>query len=97
MSGEVVAFADDVGLAEGDHVVGAGIGRAAVCLAIEALVFEEEHGVVAADGGAQESVGVEGVGGEDDADAGGVGEDAFAVLRVIDGAAGEIAADGRRE
>ena len=94
MSGEVLAFAHDVGFAEGDGVVGAGIGGAAIGFAIEALVLEEEHGVVAADGGAEESVGVEGVGGEDDANAGGVGEEAFAGLRVIDGSAGEIAADG---
>jgi hypothetical protein len=68
--GDVGAGADDFGLAEGDGEVGAGIGGAAVGFAVEALVFEEEDGVVAADGGAQEAVGVEGVGGEDDAQAG---------------------------
>jgi hypothetical protein len=35
-----------------------------VGLAVEALVFEEEHRVVAANGGAQQAVGVEGVGGQ---------------------------------
>ena len=60
-------------------------------------MLEEEHGIVAADGGAQQAVGVESVGGKDDAQAGGVGEDAFAGLRVIDGAAGEIAADGHAD
>ena len=57
--GEVLAGAHDLGLAEGDGVIGAGIGAAAEGLAIEALVLEEEHGVVAADGGAQQAVGVE--------------------------------------
>ncbi len=53
--GEVLAGADDLRLAEGDGVVGAGIDGAAEGLAVEALVFEEEHGVVAADGGAEQA------------------------------------------
>ena len=57
-------------------------------------MLEEEDWVVAADGGAKEAEGVEGVGRHDDADAGGVGKDGFAGLGVVDGAAGEIAADG---
>ena len=57
-------------------------------------MFEKQHRIVAADGGAQQAVGVEGVRRKDDAQAGDVGEDALAGLRVIDGAAGEIAADG---
>jgi hypothetical protein len=60
-------------------------------------VLEEEDGVVAADGGAQKAVGVEGVGGKDNAQAGSVGEDAFAGLGVVNGAAGKVAADGHAD
>ena len=91
---DVDAGADDFGLAEGDGELGAGIGGAAVGFAVEALVLEKQDRIVAANGGAEESVGVERVGGEDDSQAGGVGEDALARLRVVDGAAGEVAADG---
>ena len=76
--------ADYFGFAEGNGEVGAGIGGAAVGLAIEALVLQEQDRVVAADGGAQQAVGVEGVGRKDDAQAGDVGEDALAGLLVID-------------
>jgi hypothetical protein len=48
---DIGAFAHLGCLAEGDHVIGAGIRGAAVGFAVETLVFEEEYGVVAADGG----------------------------------------------
>ena len=82
------------GLAERNGVVRAGIRGASEGLAIEPLVLEEEHRIVAADGGAQQAARVLRVGRKDHVHAGGVGEDAFAALGVIDGAAGEIASDG---
>ena len=89
--------ANDLRLAEGDGEIRSRIGGAAVGFAVEPLVFEKEDGVVAANGGAQKAVGVEGVGGKHNAEAGSVGEDTFAGLRVVNGAAGEVAADGHTD
>ena len=91
---DVVARTHNLGFAERNHVIRPGIRRAAEGLAIEPLVLEKQHRIVAADRGAQQAVGVESVGWENHADAGSVGEDALAALRVVDRAAGEIAADG---
>ena len=52
-------FSHQLGLAEGNHVVRAGVRRAVVGLAVEVLVLEKHHGVVAADGRAQQAVGVQ--------------------------------------
>ena len=82
------------GLAERHHVVRAGIRRAAVGLAIEPLVFEEKDGIVAADGGAQQAGGVERVRWKHHPQPGNVGKDTLAALRVIDGSAGKVAANG---
>ena len=94
---DVGAFGDEAGFAEGNGVIGAGIFGAVVGLAIEMLVLEKHYGIVAADGGAQQAGDVERGGWHDDAQAGTVSEDGFAALAVINRAAGEIAADRRRE
>ena len=92
---QVVAGPHDLGLAERNHVVRSGIGRAAKGLAIKPLVLQEQHRIVAANRRAQQAVGVERIRRQHHPHARRVGEDAFAALRVIDGAAGEIAADRR--
>ena len=57
--GEVAAFAHHARLAERNREIRARIRRAVVGLAIELLVFEEQHRIVAADGRAQQAAGVE--------------------------------------
>ena len=57
-------------------------------------MLEEEHRILAADGGAQQPVGVERGGGADHPQPGNAGEDRGAGLRVIDRAALEVAAVG---
>ncbi len=53
--GEVGAGMHDLRFPERDHVVRAGIGSASKRFAIQALVLEKQHGIVAADRGAQQS------------------------------------------
>ena len=60
--GQVAPLPHHLGLAEGDHVVGAGVGTLVVDLAVQVLVFQEHDRIVAADRGAQQAVGVERVG-----------------------------------
>src|SRR6266478_2381578 len=91
------AFFHDARFAEGDGVVGTGILGAIVRLAIEMLVLEEHHGIVAAEGGTQKPGDIEGGGGHHDAKAGAVRENGFAALAVINAAAGEITADSHAE
>jgi hypothetical protein len=55
----VRALADHLGLPERDHEVRAGIRALVVDLAVQVLVLEEEHGVLAADRGAQQARRVE--------------------------------------
>src|SRR5712664_2384811 len=88
------AFLDEAGFAEGNGVVGPGIFRAIVGLAVEMLVLEEHHRIVAADRGAEKAGNVEGGGRHDHAQAGAMREDGFAALAVVNAAAGEVAADG---
>src|SRR5258705_18866 len=92
--GQARPFPYDLRLAERDHEVGAGIRGFVVGLAVEVLVFEEQHGIVAADGGAQQAVGVEGRGRTDDAQPRDGGEDHGARLRVIDRADFQVATVG---
>src|SRR5439155_15592002 len=87
-AGQLRAFAYELGLAERDHIVRTGVRRAIVRLAIEVLRLEEQHRVVRANRGAEQSVGVEGSRGHDDAQTRQVREDTLARLAVIDGAAG---------
>ena len=77
------AGTNDLGLPERNCKLRPRIGGAQVGLAVETLVFEKQNRIVAADGRAQQSVGVEGVRREDNAQARNVREDAFARLRVI--------------
>ena len=91
---DVGAFAHDARFAERNGEIRAGIFGAVVGLAVEMLVLEEHHRIVAANGGAQQAGDVERGGRHDHAQAGTMREDRFAALAVIDAAAGEIAADG---
>ena len=56
---KVGSLANHLGLAERNHEIRSRIRRLVVGLAVEVLVLEKEHGIVAADGGPQEAVGVE--------------------------------------
>src|SRR5438445_3504854 len=82
----------DLRLPERDHEVGAGIRGLVVGLAVEVLVLEEEDGVVAADGGAQQAVGVERRGRAHDPQPRHGGEDHGPRLRVVDRAALQVPA-----
>ncbi len=77
--GKVFAFAQDVGFAEGHEVFFVGHFTG---LAVEQGVFEEDDGVVVANSGLHEALGVVGVGRDDDFDAGVVSCDAFGGVRV---------------
>src|SRR5439155_25098396 len=66
---------------------------AVVHLAIEALVFEEEDGVLALERRPEQTGGIACTRRHDDEEPGDVREDVLAGLRVPDGAALEIAAD----
>src|ERR1700722_19750893 len=92
--GEIRSRLHDSCFAEWDHVIGTGIRSASVGFAVEAFVLQKQNRVVAADGGAQQSSGIERVGWEHDSHAGSMREDALATLRVVDRASGEITADG---
>ncbi len=91
--GQVFAFLHGFGLAERNHVVRAGIGRASEGLAIKPLMFQKHYRIVAANGRPQKAVGIESVRGEANAQSRNVREDAFTALRVIDRASREVAAD----
>jgi len=56
--GEVLAGTDDLGFAERDAVLGAGIDGAAEGFAVEPLVLEEDDRIVAADGRTMRTPGV---------------------------------------
>ena len=90
------ALLDQLGLAEGNHVIASGIRRAVMGLAVEVLRFEKQHGIVAADGGAQQAVGVQRGRGHHHPQARQVGKDGFAGLAVIDRASRQVTSDGRR-
>src|SRR5437588_219268 len=55
------AFPNDSRLAKWNHVLRTGIGSASERFAIETLMFEEEHGIIRADCGTQQTVGIESV------------------------------------
>src|SRR5690348_11052047 len=57
--GEALAGLDHFGAAEGDGEIRAGIWRSIVRLAIKALVFEEEYGIVRADCSSQEPASIQ--------------------------------------
>ncbi len=61
------------------------------------LVLEKHYGIVAANGGAQQTGEIERGGRHDHAQTGSVSENSFAALAVIDRAAGEISADGHAD
>ena len=79
--------------AEGNREVRAGIRALVVRLAIQVLVLEEEHRIVAADRRAQQPRRVLGGRRVDDAQAGAVREDALAGLAVVQPAAAQVSAD----
>src|SRR5579871_56787 len=92
--GQVGAGLNDSRLAERDHEIRPRVYGAAIGLAVEALVLEKEHGIVAADGGAEQARSIQCVRRKHDTQSGDMRENAFSALRVIDGPAGEISADG---
>ena len=49
---EVIALLHDFGFAKWDHVIRAGISVASIEFAVEALVLQEQHRIVATNGGA---------------------------------------------
>src|SRR5579883_1736505 len=76
--GQVFAFPDDLGLADGHGVIG---GRKVLLdLAVEALVLEEDDGVVVANCGLDEAFGIVGRRRRDDLQAGRLDEPHFRVL-----------------
>src|SRR5208283_164137 len=91
---DLFAFLDQAGFAERNGEIRAGVFGAIVGLAIEMFVLEEHHRIVAANGGAQKTGDIQRGGRHDHAQAGAMRKDGFAALTVINGAAGEIAADG---
>src|SRR5258708_26895586 len=90
---EVAAFFYGLGFAKWDHVVRSRIRRATVSFAVETFMFQEQHRIVAADGRAQQTVCVHCIRWEAYAQPGNMREDALAALRVIDRAAGQVAAN----
>ncbi len=92
--GQVAAFFDGLRFAERDHIVRPRIRRAAIGLAIETFMLQEQYGIVAADRRAQQTVCVQRIRRKADAQPGNMREDAFAALRVIDRAAGQVSANG---
>ena len=89
----VGAVATERALAKRDHVVGARIYTLVVRLAIQVLVLEEHHRVVAPYRRAQQSRRVHCIRREHDANTGRMREDRDAGLAVIRRAAAQVAAD----
>ena len=81
--GDVATLAANRGAREGNRVIGPGIGALVVGLAVQVLVLEEQHRIVAADGRAEQTRRIERIGRIDNPQARAVGEDALARLRVI--------------
>ncbi len=91
--GQVRSRIDDLGLAERNHVVGSGIRRAAVSLAVKTFVFQKQDRIVATNRSAQQSRGIQGIRGEHHTQAWNMCEDALPALRVINRAAGQVSAN----
>ena len=77
---QVAAFFPDPRLAKRNHEIRPGIRRPAKGLAIQPLVLQEQHRIIAADGGSQQPVGIQRVRGKADAQPGRVRENALAAL-----------------
>ena len=91
--GELVAVDRDPAPAERDLELPGREGIPGVGLAQQVLVLEEQHRVLGLQGRPQQPDGVGGPGRHDHGEAGDVGEDGLAGLRVPDGPAGHVAAD----
>ena len=91
---EVTALFYRASLAERNRKIGPGMLRTVVRLAVEMLVLEEHHRIVAADGRAQKTRDVQRRGRHHHPQAWTVGKNRFSALAVIHTAAGEVAADG---
>ena len=78
---------------ERQHPVGGRHRVAVVALAVQVLVLEEEHRILAPERGAQQAGGIARARRERDQQPGHVGEDRLAALAVPDGAALQVAAD----
>src|SRR6267378_1185263 len=88
---DVAAFFDYAGFAERNGIVGPGIFRTIVGLAVKMLVLEKHYGIVATYGSAQEASDINRGGRHDHAQAGAMRENGFAALAVINATAGEVA------
>src|SRR5579862_1293272 len=80
-------------LSERDHEIRARISGATVGFAVQALVLQEQYGVIASNCGAQQSGRIQSIRRKNHPQPGDMGEDALAALRMIDRAAGEISPD----
>ena len=89
-----VAFAHHARLAKWDREISAGIRGAIVRLPVEVLVLKEQHRIVRANRGAQQPANIERGRRHHHAQPGNVREDYFAALAMVNGTAGEVAADG---
>ena len=85
---DVGAFAHHARLAKRNREIRARILGAIVGLAVEMLVLEEQHRIIAANGRAQQAANIERRRRHHHAQAGNMREDDFAALAVIDRAAG---------
>ena len=94
---DVRAGPDDLCFTKGNGKLRPRIRRPAIGLPVESLVFQKKHRIVAADCGAQQPVGVQCIRWKDYAQPWNMRKDALAGLRVVDGAAGQIAADGHAD
>jgi hypothetical protein len=79
---------------ERDHVVGTGVLRLVVSLAIEMLVLEEHDWIVAANGRAQQTRRIRGRGGKRDSQAWAVRKYALPGLTVVHPSTAQVAPDG---
>src|ERR1035441_6623903 len=93
----VRSWANDLRLTERNGELMARIRRAAKGLAIEPLMFQKQYWIVAANRSAQQSIRIQRIGRKHHAQPWNVREDAFAALRVVDGAAGQVAANRHAE
>src|SRR5580693_6366574 len=90
----VCTFAHYARFTERNCEISARVLRTIVRLAIEMLVLEEQHRIVGANGGAQQTAHIQGGGRHYHTQPGNVREDHFSTLAVINRAAGKVAANG---
>ena len=95
--GEVIAFGDAAGLAEGDDLGFDVVGGGGVAVVEADFGVEEDGGSVGVEGGVEEAGGVAGGGGHEDVDAGDMGEHGLEGLGVEGAESGAVSAAGDHE